>query len=146
MKKLFLLCLCLITVLSFKAQENVSWTALYKASSATEGEILISASIAKGWHIYSQRPSDVGPISTTFFFAPGKTYTLVGKTEEKNAEEIYDKTLDGKVFSFTDTAEFSQKIKLKKGATAATFKVEYVCCNDATCFPPKTIELSVKLK
>ena len=147
MKKLTLLCFSLLTLgLSSYAQQNpVKWFASYKALSATEGEILITASIDKGWHTYSQRPTEAGPISTTFVFANAGNYELVGKTEESGAVEEYDKAFEAKIFSFNNKAEFRQKVKVigKKGFIIP-FKVEFVACNDNMCLPPKTIDLSVK--
>jgi len=148
MKLLHLLSILLISSFGLSAQENnpVFWTASYKAISETEGEIIISAQIQPGWHTYSQRPTDAGPISTLIQFKSSPLFQLEGKPVENNVHEVYDKAFEAKLFVFSDKAEFRQKIKLtsKPGFTVA-FSVEYVCCNDNMCLPPKTIELSVKI-
>jgi thiol:disulfide interchange protein DsbD len=147
MKKLFLLLLSLFSFKAIEAQEQnpVTWKASYKSISATEGEIIINATIAKNWHTYSQRETTDGPIPTSFKFTPSAQYSLVGKTEESNAHEEYVKAFEAEIFVFTDKAEFKQKVKLT-GKTPATinFKVEFMCCNDMMCLPPKTVDLSVK--
>lgn len=126
-------------------QNPLSWQASYKSISKTEGEIIITATIEKGWHTYSQRPTDAGPIPTSFKFTPSKEYQLVGKTEESNAHEEYVKAFEAKIYVFNNKAEFKQKIKIiGKSAVNINFKVEYMCCNDAMCLPPKTLDLSVK--
>jgi DsbC/DsbD-like thiol-disulfide interchange protein len=127
-----------------QTQNPVKWQAAYKAISATEGEIVITAEIEKGWHTYSQRPTDAGPIPTSFKFAPSKDYDLVGKTEESNAHEEYVKAFEAKIFVFNGKAEFKQKVKVKKKGAVITLKVEYMCCNDMMCLPPKTFDLTVK--
>ena len=82
MKNLIAL-LLLVTQFSFAQEKNaVSWSASFKSLSATEGEIMISAKIEKGWHTYSQRPTDAGPVPTSFSFEPSPNYSLNGKTEE----------------------------------------------------------------
>jgi len=147
MKKLFIVLASFIftSLIQAQTQNPVTWTAAYKALSATEGEITITANIEKGWHTYSQRPTDAGPIPTSFTFPKSKDYELVGKTEEGNAHEEYVKAFEAKVFVFSGKAEFKQKVKLKsKGGFAILFKVEYMCCNDMMCLPPKTLDLSVK--
>jgi hypothetical protein len=149
MKKLILLCSFLLTLgLSLSAQQNpVQWFAKYKAINATEGEIVITALIDKGWHTYSQRPTDAGPIPTLFTFNNVGNYELVGKTEESDAHEEFVKAFDAKTFVFTNKAEFKQKIKLVgKTDFIIPFKVEFMCCNDMMCLPPKTLDLSVRTK
>ena len=147
MKKIIALCFSVLSIFTLQAQTQnpVSWSAVYKSVSATEGEIIISADIQKGWHTYSQRGTDAGPIPTSFSFVASNNYELVGKTEESNAHEEFVKAFDAKIFVFTGKAEFKQKIKLKaKAGFAIPFKVEYMTCNDMMCLPPKTIDLSVK--
>lgn len=147
MKKFLLFCFCLLTLgLSSYAQQNPThWIATYKATSANEGEIVIMVTLEKGWHTYSQRPTDAGPINTSISFVNQGNYQLVGKTEEFGMVEEYEKAFEAKVFSFSGKGEFRQKVKLiGKPGFIIPFKVEFVCCNDNMCLPPKTVDLSVK--
>jgi len=145
MKKIILLLAAILSFNSFKAlaPQHVQWTVTYKSISATEGEIIISAAIEKGWHTYSQKPSE-GPLPTLFKFTSGSDYELVGATEESASHEEFDKTFEAKLFVFNDKAEFKQKIKLKKKQANIAFTVEYMCCNDAMCVLEGPINLSVK--
>jgi hypothetical protein len=140
--------LCLLFVCSFsllsQQQNPIVWASSYKAISATEGEIIILGSIQSGWHTYSQRPTEAGPISTIIKFTPSGNYELIGKTEEIDVHEEYDKAFEAKLFVFSNKAEFKQKIKIKS-KSAIVVTIEFVCCNDNMCLPPKTIELSVKI-
>jgi DsbC/DsbD-like thiol-disulfide interchange protein len=147
MKHLFLLTFLIFSSGIFnsaKAQDPVKWTAAYKSVSATEGEIIITANIEKGWHTYSQRPTKDGPIPTSFTFTPSKDYELEGKTTESEAHEEFVKAFEAKVFIFSNKAEFKQKIKLKKKGANIPIKIEFMCCNDMMCLPPKNVELTVK--
>jgi hypothetical protein len=129
------------------AQEPVKWSGTYKPITTNSGEIIITANIEKGWHIYSQRPTDAGPIPTSFTFAslPLPYYRRDGKVEEINAHEEFDKAFEAKIFVFTDHAEFRQKIILKgKPGFIIPVKLEYMSCNDMMCLPPKTVDVSVK--
>ncbi len=138
------LTLFLFTGISAQTPNPVKWNAIYKSISATEGEIIITATIDKGWHTYSQRPTDAGPIPTSFKFTLTSDVELDGKTEESNAKEEYVKAFEAKIFVFTGKAEFKQKVKLKKKGASIGIKVDYMCCNDVMCLPPKTIDLNLK--
>jgi DsbC/DsbD-like thiol-disulfide interchange protein len=136
--------LCSIGMLQAQAPSPVKWSASYEKVNDKEGFIHIKADIDKGWHTYSQRPTDAGPIPSSFTFTPSKGYELIGKTEEEGAHEEFVKAFDAKIFVFTGTALFKQKINLKsKGKQTIALKVEYMCCDDMMCLPPKTLELSV---
>jgi hypothetical protein len=124
----------------------VTWNAAYKAISEKDGEIILSATIAQGWHTYSQRPTDAGPIPTSFSYTPMKSYKLDGKTVESDAHEEFVPAFDAKIFVFTGKAEFRQKLKLNgKAGFILPVKIEYMCCNDRMCLPPKVAELKVKV-
>ncbi len=148
MKKLTLLFVALFTFFGASAQQQnpITWVASYKTISATEGEIIITPKVEKGWHSYSQKVTADGPVPTTFTFPASKQYTLIGKVEETNVHEEFDKAFDAKIFVVTEKSEFKQKIKFAKGGFAVAFKIEFMCCNDQMCLPPKTNELSVKVQ
>lgn len=147
MKKPIAFCVALFLSLSVfsQAPNPVSWITSYKSISATEGEITITALIEKTWHTYSQIPVTDGPIPTTFSFTPSKNFDLVGSTSESKPEEEYVEAFGAKVMHFSDKAEFKQKIKLNsKAGFVIPFTVEYMCCDNKMCLPPKTVNLSVK--
>lgn len=151
-KNMKALLIFLSTIFSFvynakaQAPDPVKWSATYQKTNAKEGFIIVKATIEKNWHTYSQRPTDAGPIPTSFTFSPSKGYELDGKTEEEGAHEEFVKAFDAKIFVFTGEAQFKQKINLKsKGSQKVNLKVEYMCCDDMMCLPPKTIELTVLL-
>lgn len=148
MKKLIILSLSLLSFFGINAQGQnpIIWQATYKSISATEGEIIITAKVEKGWHTYSQKVTADGPVATTFKFAESKQYTLVGKTEETNVHEEFDKAFGAKIFVVTDKSEFKQKIKFTKAGFNLAIAVEFMCCNDMMCLPPKTSDLTVKVQ
>ena len=141
MKNLFLGLFSLFTIfgISQNALKPVVWHASYIAKSGTEGEIIFTAVIEKKWHIYSQRPTDAGPIPTSFTIAPSPNYDLIGKVEEEKAHEEFVAAFDAKVFVFSGEAVFKQKIK-RKNSKAFTIEalLEFMTCNDAQCLPPST--------
>lgn len=144
MKSLIAFFISLFSFAAFAQNNPVTWQASYKATSKTEGEILITATIEKGWHTYSQKTVADGPIATSFTFTPSKQYSLIGSTEESKPHEEYVKAFEARIAVFSDKAEFKQKIKHTGKAGTIAVKVEYMCCNDMMCLPPKTVELTVK--
>ena len=146
MKKLFLVLLSFFTISSFAQNplKPVTWNAVYVPTSTTEGEIHFMATIEKKWHIYSQRPTDVGPIPTSFNVTPCADFDLIGKVEEGEAHEEYVAAFDAKVFVFSEKAIFKQKIKLKNQKSfIIKTSLEFMTCNDIQCLPPTTLEFSV---
>ena len=146
--KTFLSTILFFLATTFYAQHDpVNWTARFVPGATSEGEIVISANIEKGWHTYSQRPTDAGPIPTSFSFTPSADFQLIGETKESDAHEEFVQAFEARIFVFTDKAEFRQKVKMKsKKPASIVFKVEYMCCNDLMCLPPKTKELTVKVQ
>jgi hypothetical protein len=133
---------------SFSQTPNkpVTWTVEYKSISATEGEVVFTAKIDKKWHIYSQRPTDVGPIPTSFTVSANDNVEIVGTAQEGNAHEEYVAAFDAKVFVFTENAVFKQKIK-RKNASAFSLQtaLEFMTCNDVQCLPPSTLNFTVEI-
>ena len=147
MKKIILLFITVFTFFGTRAQQQnpITWQAVYRSISATEGEIIITPKVEKGWHTYSQKVTADGPVPTSFKFTETKQFALVGKVEETNVHEEFDKAFGAKIFVVTEKSEFKQKIKLigTKGANIVV-NVEFMCCNDMMCLPPKKIDLTVK--
>jgi len=144
---LSVLFLCLASVgFSQNTLKPVTWSATYVEKSATEGEIVFTATIQKKWHIYSQRPTDVGPIPTSFTVTPNVNVNLVGKVEEEAAHEEFVPAFDAKVFVFSDQAEFRQKLIRKSNAAfTVSTALEFMTCNDLQCLPPSTLQFVVAI-
>ena len=146
MKKLFLLLFALPFLSSnAQVQDPVHWSAVYTKLSATEGEITITASIDKGWHTYSQKAVADGPIPTSFTIVVPNGHALNGPVAESPAHEEFVPAFGATIAVFSAKAEFKQKVKTNgKAGQPITIKIEYMCCNDMMCLPPKMAELSVK--
>ncbi len=149
MKQLLILLTILVTSLSSFAQnkDHIVWKFEAKKKSATEYEIVITATVDKPWHIYSQHSGKEGPIPTSFMFKKNPLITLSGKTLEKGTmEKSYDDLFKTQVIYFNNTVVFTQVIKLK-APVKTTFSgvVDYMLCNDRECTPPtkKSFEITL---
>lgn len=132
------------------AQVNpVSWTFQARKTGDKTYTVVMAATIAPGWHLYSQsQPADAIAIPTEFVLNPNPLFTLKGKIKEVGKMQVYtDKTLGTTAYQFSNEVTFLQTIELKaKVKTALTGTVEYQVCDDEKCLPPKKIPFTVSLK
>ena len=142
MKKLYaMLFLCMtVGMLQAQIQEPVKFTTELKTLSDTEAEIVFTATIDKGWHVYSTELGEGGPISATFNVDSKSGIELDGSLKPVGKEiSIYDKLFEMDVRYFENTAQFSQKVKFTGGAYNIEGYLQYGACNDENCLPPTNV-------
>ena len=137
----------ILTLLAFavhaQIQEPVKFKTELKNLSATEVEIVFTASIEQGWHVYSTDLGDGGPISATFNTDKLTGAQLDGKLRPVGKEvSSFDKLFEMNVRYFEHNAQFVQKLKLTGGDYQITGYLEYGACNDENCLPPTQVEFS----
>ena len=144
MKKIVSICLLLIAVVAqAQIQEPVKFKSELKTLAAGEAEIVFTATIDKGWHVYSTDLGDGGPISATFNVEKISGATVVGKLQPKGKEiASYDKLFEMNVRYFESTAQFVQKLKLTGGDYKIEGFLEFGACNDENCLPPTQVEFN----
>jgi thiol:disulfide interchange protein len=126
--------------------DPVSWDFSYEKKSATQFELIFTASVEDNSHIYSMDIPAGGPIPTTFRFDTISGYTLDGKAfEVTKPEEIFDEAFGFKIKTFSKKAEFRQKIRANTQSFTVTGAVNFMACNNATCLPPRDVEFSIKI-
>lgn len=136
--KLIVILLLLSIHLPAQILEPVKW----KISLNANSEIVFSASIEHGWHLYDMNLPDGGPNSTSFTFETIKGAELVGKvTANTKPISKYDNQFEMNLRSYDKPVVFTQKIKI---TDSANFKiageVEFMSCNDENCIPPVSEE------
>ena len=147
-KKLLLLFLITLSVFCRAQIEHpVEWNFTTHKTSNTETELIFTAKINSGWHIYSQFIAKGGPVPTSFTFTPSPDYVLVGNVSESpNPKKIYEKVFDMEVAFFEGKAVFTQKVKLKVPASKIKGSLEFMVCDDNQCIPPEDLNFSFDLK
>jgi len=140
-KLLFPLFLLLFTVaMRAQIQDPVKFKSELKTVAADEAEVVFTAAIDKGWHVYSTDLGDGGPISATFNVEKIFGAEVVGKLKPVGKEiSTFDKLFEMKVRYFENTAQFVQKLKLTGGAYQIEGYLEYGACNDENCLPPTQV-------
>ena len=147
-KARFLLLLFSFLTLSANSQiyDPVTWNFGYERKGDNLYELVFTAAIEEGSHIYSMDIPEGGPIPTSFSFDTMPGFSLLGKVfEVKNPEEIFDEAFEMKIKSFSNNAEFRQKITGSSPSFTVSGAVNYMACNNVTCSPPKDVEFEIKI-
>jgi thiol:disulfide interchange protein DsbD len=103
-------------------------------------EIVFTADIDPGWHIYSTDLDDGGPIAASFNIDKVTGAHVDGKLlPVGNEQTVFDKLFDMEVRYFERTAKFVQRIRLEGGQYRIEGYLEYAACNDENCLPPSDV-------
>ena len=136
----FLLLSFVVYALQAQIKDPVKFKTELTALSDTEAEVVFTATMDKGWHVYSTDLGDGGPISATFNVDNKSGVELVGKLKPVGKEvATFDKLFEMKVRYFENTAKFVQKVKFTGGAYAIEGYLEYGACDDESCLPPTQV-------
>lgn len=145
MKKLTIICLLLsvfsLTTLA-QMQDPVKFTTQLKTGSGAEAEMVFSATIAPGWHVYSTNLGQDGPIEASLHVNKMDGAELVGKLTPKGKEiSQFDEMFGMKLRYFENSVQFVQKVKFTKPQYDIDAYLEWGACNDEMCLPPSEAAL-----
>ena len=133
-------------VASAQQLDPVKWKYSVKETSATEAELLFTAQLDAGWHLYSQYTSPDGPLAIEFTFEESKDYERVGKVMEPKPHEEMDDIFNCIVKSFSGKVVFRQKVKrISDKDFTVKGTVAYQLCNDGSCIAPEDHDFSFKV-
>ena len=138
----------LFAVLSAAAQifDPVTWEFGYEKKADNKYDIIITANIEEGSHIYGMTVPDGGPIPTSFVFDTLSAYKLEGSTREVIPPvEKMDEAFGFKIKTFSNKAEFRQTVISDEKSFPVKGVLSFMACNNVTCSPPKDIEFSVNI-
>lgn len=121
--------------------DPVKWKTSVKKINDEEAELIMTATMESGWHLYSQYVPEGGPVPTEFSFKTDDNFELIGKVVEPKPIEEEDPNFEIVLKFFNKKASFKQKIKIK---TDKAFQVKgdvyFMCCDDKQCLPPNTVD------
>jgi thiol:disulfide interchange protein DsbD len=132
---------------SAQIYDPVTWDFSYEKKGDKQYELIFTATIEKNSHIYSMDIPSGGPIPTSFQIDSLPGYKLDGKTfEVTKPVEVLDDAFGFKIKTFSNTAEFRQRVTAIQSSFTVSGAVNYMACNNATCSPPKDVEFSIKVE
>ena len=146
-KKVYLTLLALVLALAAQAQmmNPVHFRSELKMLEGENAEIVFTATIDPGWHVYSTDLGNDGPIEATFNATKMEGAEKVGKlTPRGNAIKKFDNMFGMELKYFEHSATFVQKIKFTKPQYDIDCYLEYGACNDEMCLPPTQVDFKQK--
>lgn len=143
---LFLLFLTPLAVIA-EVISPVKWSAQTVTNPDGTVDLLFTANIQKGWHLYSPDIPDGGPIPTSLHLEQSARVTNIAKlVADKKAVSVYDSMFAMQIGYYANNVTFKQKIKIEgAGAIDIAGYIEYMVCDDQRCLPPEnfTFKLNV---
>lgn len=146
MKKIFFI-LSLLVTQSLLAQlhQPVMFSVKQNKVSETEIEVVFTASVEAGWHVYGTDIGDDGPTRAELTLEkqqgvkPNGSLRATGKVHRE-----VDPMFDMEVSYMEGTASFAQKFTLTGGDYEVAGYLTFGACNDQNCLPPTDVEFSFK--
>ena len=126
-------------------EDPIKWSTDVEKISETEYQLVTTATIDSGWHLYSQKVPEDGPIATSFIYSLPEETSLIGETIEPDGHTIDDPVFQMKIKFFENTAIFKQKIKTTPKIETVKGSVEFMVCDDTKCLAPTEIGLVFNL-
>ena len=147
MKRILSTTLLTLVTLMAAAQmmDPVHFTSQLKKTGGAEAELIFTATIDAGWHVYSTDMGDDGPISATFNVVKMDGAEVVGRLQPRgNVIKKFDKLFGMELRFFENKATFVQKIRFTKPEYDIDCYLEYGACNDQSCLPPSEATLKAR--
>jgi thiol:disulfide interchange protein DsbD len=108
--------------------------------------VVATATIANGWHLYAIDQTSGGPIPTRVTIPDGQAFTLNGAVKEPPPTAKFDPNFNLETRFFEKHVEFIVPVKatagVSAGASVVNVDVRYQACNDKLCMPPRTVHLA----
>lgn len=106
---------------------------------------VVKCTVPGEFHIYSNdNDPNSGPIPTSLMFDDKKVKLIGNLIEEGELHDKFDKNFQQQVKYYEGQVVFMQQIKVLEGASVEA-QIEYMLCDDETCFPPEIVDLSASL-
>lgn len=124
----------------------VKWDIKIEKESDKDGIIIFKASIEPGWHLYSTKLPDGGPVPTSVKWEELKNIELSGSLiSEKPAHKEKDANFDMVLEWWADDVVLKQNVKFTDpNDYAVSGYVRYMACNDQTCLSPQNEDFNFK--
>lgn len=139
-KLLFILTLLTMNLAQCQIFDPVKWKTSVEKLSDNSVELIATATIEKGWHLYSQNVPEDGPVATSFKYS-NKGIKIAGTTKEGKGHVIDDPIFGMKIKFFEEKAIFKQKVIITQQIKEISGSVEFMVCDNTRCLPPSEVDL-----
>jgi thiol:disulfide interchange protein len=141
-----LFCFILFSFYGFAQNfKKVHLSSCVKILSANEAEVIVTAKMEKGWHLYSLEPGGDGSlIAPDLTISKTKDIEIVGKVKEEGEIHTKDDAGIGPYHYFEKQVKYVQKVKYKSPQKLkASFY--YQTCDDQGCLPPTSEDIMIDM-
>lgn len=143
------ICLAVLALTAAAAPPDpVAWKLATPAKPVKAGakfSVKLVAQIQEGWHLYSMKHVEDGPVATRIWLPEGQSFELAGPIKGSPPESLQDPSFNMEVELYEGEATFD--LPLKAGAAAGTqtlsVSASYQSCNNKICLPPKTVKVEL---
>lgn len=145
---IFLFTLTGLMNLSAQMFDPVEVKSEFKKTSETEGEIIFTATIDDGWHVYSTNLKNAGPTESSFILEKSENVKLNGGLSIAKGKEIeeFDNAFKKVLRFFEKEVTFVQKVNLTSSQYYIEGYFEYGACDDKACLPPTKVDVTYGAK
>lgn len=136
-----------LLMLQGQVLEPVTWSFGAEKTGDNKFDIVMTAVIDNGWHLYAMDIAEGGPIATSFTFDGPSGYALEGKPVAIDKPEVkFDNSFGMDIGMHSVRAGFRQKITVTQYPATVKGFVTFMSCDDRQCLPPRDVEFSLVIK
>ncbi len=129
--------------ISAQIETPVNWKAKVISNEDGTFDLVVDATVEKGWCFYSQHTGEDGPIPTSFEITT-ENIELIGDFKEMTEpKKGMDEMFGVEVIKFNKNAQFVQNFRTK-GDKKIEGNVTFMTCDDKRCLPPVTVDFSAE--
>lgn len=141
-KLLWLLLLCQVQPLFAQIREVVDWKYQVNKINNEEYEAVLTATIEKGWHLYSKDlPLETG-IPTKVEISTENILPIGDVKEVGKKKSAFSEAFGAQIVYYSDSATFIQRFRLVNAGSDANIRTQitFQACDDRICLAPNTLE------
>lgn len=120
------------------------------AKPAARFTLKLMAHVEEGWHLYSMKKMNDGPIPTRIWIAEGQPFQLSAPVKSPEPLTLQDQNFNMEVEFYVGETTFLLPLRVTDAAASGPQKVtvsaSYQACNDRICLPPRTVKVEVPVE
>lgn len=147
-----LICGAVLAVsLAAAAPDPVAWKLqdgpAHPVKAGSRFNVKLVAQVQEGWHLYSMKHVEDGPVATRIWVTEGEPFQLADSIKSSPPETLQDPSFNMEVELYEGEASFTLPLKVAAGAQVGAQKLvvsaSYQSCNNKICLPPKTVKVEL---
>ncbi len=133
-----LIALSAIVTVTAQMFNPVKWSSKIEMTSDNTGEVVFTATIDAGWHMYSHDcDPQAGPSPLSINFSTLKGAVLEGDLKaDRPSTKVFDKMFEADLNFWENGITLRQAFKATEPEFSIDGTIRYAACNDENCIPP----------